>query len=77
MLYEVITVWRRRPQSAAAERGAIQDLAYGTLRFRGWLETVLEALLKKPVRDARLHALLLVGLYQLEHTRAAPHAVVV
>lgn len=73
---ELIGVWRRRPQNSAGERGAIQDLAYGTLRFLGWLEVVLDALLKKPVRDARLRALLLVGLYQLEHTRAAPHAVV-
>ncbi len=73
---ELAGVWRRRAQSTAGDRGAIQDLAYGTLRFLGWLDAVLEALLKKPVRDARLRALLLVGLYQLEHTRAAPHAVV-
>jgi 16S rRNA (cytosine967-C5)-methyltransferase len=73
---ELAGVWRRRPHHSAGERGAIQDLAYGTLRFLGWLEAVLDALLKKPVRDARLRALLLVGLYQLEHTRAAPHAVV-
>jgi 16S rRNA (cytosine967-C5)-methyltransferase len=73
---ELAGVWRRRAQSAPGDRGAIQDLAYGTLRFLGWLEAVLDALLNKPVRDARLRALLLVGLYQLEHTRAAPHAVV-
>ena len=73
---ELTGVWRRRPQNPAGERGAIQDIAYGTLRFLGWLEAVLDALLKKPVPDARLRALLLVGLYQLEHTRAAPHAVV-
>ncbi|HXV09991.1 MAG TPA: 16S rRNA (cytosine(967)-C(5))-methyltransferase RsmB [Burkholderiales bacterium] len=73
---ELTGVWRHRPQNSAGDRGAIQDLAYGTLRFLGWLEVVLDALLKKPIRDARLRALLLVGLYQLEHTRAAPHAVV-
>lgn len=73
---ELASAWRRRPHHTAGERGAIQDLAYGTLRFLGWLEAILDALLKKPVPDARLRALLLVGLYQLEHTRAAPHAVV-
>ena len=73
---ELAGVWRRRVLEAPGERGAIQDLAYGTLRFLGWLETVLDSLLKKPVKDARLRALLLVSLYQLEHTRAAPHAVV-
>lgn len=73
---ELAAAWRRRPHNTAGERGAIQDLAYGTLRFLGWLEAILDALLKKPVRDARLRALLLVGLFQLEHTRAAPHAVV-
>jgi 16S rRNA (cytosine967-C5)-methyltransferase len=73
---ELAALWRRRAHSAARQRGAIQDLAYGTLRFLGWLEAVLDALLQKPLRDARLRALLLVALYQLEHTRAAPHAVV-
>lgn len=73
---ELAALWRRRAQSAARDRSAIQDLAYGTLRFLGWLEAVLDALLQKPLRDARLRALLLVALYQLEHTRAAPHAVV-
>ncbi len=73
---ELAALWRRRAHSAARDRGAIQDLAYGTLRFLGWLEAVLDALLQKAVRDAQLRALLLVALYQLEHTRAAPHAVV-
>lgn len=73
---ELALLWGRRALAAQRERGAIQDLAYGTLRFLGWLEAVLDALLQKPIRDARLRALLLVALYQLEHTRAAPHAVV-
>lgn len=73
---ELARLWERRSQSTSQERAAIQDLAYGTLRFLGWLEAVLDALLQKPLRDARLRTLLLVALYQLEHTRAAPHAVV-
>ena len=73
---ELGAVWRRHTQLAARERAAIQDLAYGTLRFLGRLEALLEALLQKPLRDARLRTLLLVALYQLGHTRAAPHAIV-
>ncbi len=73
---ELGTAWRRHTQLAARERAAIQDLAYGTLRFLGRLEALLDALLDKPLSDARLRTLLLVALYQLEHTRAAPHAIV-
>jgi 16S rRNA (cytosine967-C5)-methyltransferase len=69
-------IWRRHPRLAAQERGALQDLAYGTLRFLGRLDALLEELLDRPLRDARLKPLLLTALYQLEHTRAAPHAVV-
>jgi len=69
-------LWRRHPQLAARDRAAIQDLAYGTLRFLARFEALLEALLDKPLKDARLRPLLLVALYQLEHSRAAPHAIV-
>jgi 16S rRNA (cytosine967-C5)-methyltransferase len=73
---ELSALWRRHPQLAARERAAIRDLAYGTLRFLGRLEALLEALLETRLADARLRALLLTALYQLEHTRAAPHAIV-
>ena len=73
---ELGTAWRLHTQLAARERAAIQDLAYGTLRFLGQLEALLEALLDQPLSDARLRTLLLVALYQLEHTRAAQHAIV-
>jgi len=58
------------------QRGALQDLSYGTLRFYGHLVRVLDQLLHKPVQDMQLRCLLLVALYQLLHTKAAPHAVV-
>ena len=65
---------------ATAARGAgarrSQDLAYGTLRFLGHLEALLDELLERPLRDARLRALLAHALYQLVHTRAAHHAIV-
>jgi 16S rRNA (cytosine967-C5)-methyltransferase len=69
-------VWQRHPRLAARNRAAIQDLAYGTLRFLPRFESPLEMLLDKPLKDARLRPLLLAALYQLEHSRAAPHAVV-
>lgn len=70
------TSWRRHPQLAARDRAAIQDLVYGTLRLLPRFEALLEALLDRPLKDARLRPLLLAALYQLGHTRAAPHAVV-
>ena len=73
---ELAAVWRRHTLLAARERAAVQDISYGSLRQLGLLEALLEALLGKPLRDARLRALLLVALYQLEHTRARPHAIV-
>jgi 16S rRNA (cytosine967-C5)-methyltransferase len=69
-------LWARHPQLAAGERAAVQDLAYGTLRFLGRLQALLDELLDRPLRDPRLRALLLTALYQLEHTRAARHAIV-
>ncbi|OGA23116.1 MAG: 16S rRNA (cytosine(967)-C(5))-methyltransferase [Betaproteobacteria bacterium RIFCSPLOWO2_02_FULL_67_26] len=73
---ELAAAWRRHPQLDGHDRAAIQDLAYGALRFRARLDALLDALLDKPLKDARLRMLLLVALYQLEYTRAAPHAVV-
>jgi 16S rRNA (cytosine967-C5)-methyltransferase len=73
---ELGAAWQRHGELDARARGAVQDLAYGTLRFLGRLDALLDALLKKPLEDARLRALLLVALYQLDRTRAAPHAIV-
>jgi 16S rRNA (cytosine967-C5)-methyltransferase len=69
-------VWRGHARMEPRSRPVIQDLAYGTLRFLARLEALLDSLLDRPLEDARLRALLLVALYQLEHTRAAAHAVV-
>ena len=73
---ELAAAWRRHAGADAATRAATQDLAYGTLRFLSRFEALLDALLEKPLKDAQLRALLLVALYQLERTRAAPYAVV-
>ena len=68
--------WQQHPQLTSQQRGAITDLSYGTLRFGAQLEAVLAQLLEKPLRDESLRWLLLVALYQLQHTRAAPYAIV-
>jgi len=69
-------VLARHPQLVSRQRAAITDLAYGTLRFGMALEVVLDQLLTAPLRDKVLRRLLLVALYQLQYTRAAPHAIV-
>ncbi|MGZ8256995.1 MAG: transcription antitermination factor NusB, partial [Gallionella sp.] len=61
---------------SASERGAIQDLSYGTLRFYGQLKEVLELLLHNPLTDERVGYLLLVTLYQLQYSKAQQHVVV-
>ncbi len=69
-------IWRSDPALSKQQRGAIQDLSYGALRFYGQLDAVLGFLLKKPLRDKHLHHLLLVSLYQLQYSRAQSHTVV-
>jgi 16S rRNA (cytosine967-C5)-methyltransferase len=69
-------VWRAHADLSDQQRGAIQDLSYGVLRFYGQLNTLLELLLNKPLWDENLRCLLLVGLYQLIYSKTAPHAIV-
>lgn len=56
-------------------RGFVQELAYGTLRHWGRLGALADALSARPL-EARVAALVAVALYQLDHTRAPPFAVV-
>ena len=58
------------------ERGALQDIVYGSLRQLGRLDAWLEVLLERPLTDPQLGWLLRVALYQLAYTRAPAHAVV-
>lgn len=80
-----VVVVRRFLDAALATRLAgapaaalIQELTYGTLRWYHALQCVSELFLRKPLKpkDADLHALLLVGIYQLRHMRVATHAAV-
>lgn len=67
---------RLQALSTAGERGALQDIVYGSLRYLGRLNVWLEALLQRPLTDPQLGWLLRVALYQLAFTRAPAHAVV-
>lgn len=58
------------------ERGALQDIVYGSLRQLGRLDAWLDALLERPLTDPELGWLLRVAIYQLAYTRAPAHAVV-
>lgn len=62
--------------AATQDRAALQDITYGTLRFLGQIDALLERLLERPLENDRLRNVLRVALYQLVHTRAAAHAVV-
>ena len=70
----------RALQASGAEstpaRAFVHEIAYGTLRHWGTLEAIVRALAHQPPADARLVAIMAVALYQLEHMRAEPHAVV-
>jgi 16S rRNA (cytosine967-C5)-methyltransferase len=62
---------------AAGESDAlVRDLTYGTLRHLGTQRALLRALAPRGVTEPGLEALLCVGLYQLQHTRAGQHTVV-
>ncbi|WP_039918022.1 16S rRNA (cytosine(967)-C(5))-methyltransferase RsmB [Cellvibrio mixtus] len=60
------------------DRALLQELCFGTCRFYPQLQAYTECLLDKPLRakDNDVQALLLLGLYQLLHTRIPDHAAI-
>lgn len=60
------------------DRALAQDLAFGTARWQPRLSLLAEKLMEKPFKagDRDLEALLLIGLYQLFHTRIPAHAAI-
>ncbi|RAS20133.1 MULTISPECIES: 16S rRNA (cytosine(967)-C(5))-methyltransferase RsmB [Microvirgula] len=58
------------------ERAQLIDLTHGALRRYGSLRARLDRLLSRPLTEPLIDRLLIVALYQLEATRAAPYAVV-
>lgn len=67
---------RRHSGFSVQERGALQDLCYGTLRYHSRLDFMLDRLLERPMQDTSLRLLLLVAIYQLQYTRAGHHVIV-
>lgn len=67
-----------KTKCAPDQRALLQELSYGVLRQAPRLERWLASLLARPLkpRDRDLHALLLLGLYQLEYLRIPAHAAV-
>lgn len=62
----LIRCWREHGDLIPAQRGAIQDLAYGALRRYGLGDFILSKLLHKPLSEPILQAILLCALYRLE-----------
>jgi len=60
------------------DRAFVQAICYGVCRFYTRLDVVLSHLLQHPMRekDSDVHALLLVGLYQIMEMRIPDHAAV-
>jgi len=65
-------------QVADNDRSLLQELCFGSCRHYPQLSAFTELLLEKPLRakDADIQALLLIGLYQLLHTRIPDHAAI-
>jgi 16S rRNA (cytosine967-C5)-methyltransferase len=68
--------FRRAGDLSPSNRGALQDIAYGSVRRLAELKFWLRKLVPRPLPEPAVERLLLVALYQLAHTRAAPYAVV-
>lgn len=65
-------------QKGAGEHALVQEMCYGVLRWQPRLTAILAHLMRKPLkeRDANIHTLLLLGLYQLIYMRTPNHAAV-
>ncbi len=64
------------PNATLQQKGAAADLSYGTLRFYGEIDAYLSQLMEKPLTDERIHALLLVAVFQLLYDKADSFTVV-
>ncbi|MBA6347752.1 16S rRNA (cytosine(967)-C(5))-methyltransferase RsmB [Colwellia sp. BRX8-9] len=60
------------------DKGLLQELCYGVLRYLPALEHDLRQLMDKPLKGKQRvgHFLILVGIYQVKHTRIPDHAAV-
>jgi 16S rRNA (cytosine967-C5)-methyltransferase len=60
------------------EKRFAQELCYGVCRWYFLLESILNNFVDKPIKekDSDIKLLLLLGIYQLQFTRVAPHAAI-
>jgi 16S rRNA (cytosine967-C5)-methyltransferase len=76
-LNEALTgLWRKMPDLPPGQRGAVQDLAYSTLRRFGRDDFSLSRLMDRPLRDIPVRALLLVALARLAARPEEAHTIV-
>ncbi|PIV48332.1 MAG: 16S rRNA (cytosine(967)-C(5))-methyltransferase RsmB [Gallionellaceae bacterium CG02_land_8_20_14_3_00_60_115] len=69
-------VLRAHAEFSPQQRGALQDLGYGTVRYFARLQFFLDRLLTRPLREPHLGYLMAVALYQLEFSKSAEHVIV-
>lgn len=69
------TLWARRPDTPPGVRGAILDLAYGTLRDYGRQDFILDQLLEKPLPEP-VQSLLRIALHRLDVRPDTAHTTV-
>jgi 16S rRNA (cytosine967-C5)-methyltransferase len=63
-------------EAPGRRRALVQELTHGTLRHWGTLDALVRVLASKPFSDRALGCLVAVAIYQLDHTRAPPFAIV-
>ncbi|BFM09859.1 16S rRNA (cytosine(967)-C(5))-methyltransferase RsmB [Simiduia litorea] len=63
-------------KAQARDKGLVQELCFGACRWFYRYNPIIQSLLAKPFKpkDADIHALLLLGLYQIEQMRVPDHA---
>ena len=82
VLHAVVAGARLEPQlhtlasPLGQDRALVQELCYGGLRYWWQLQAAVRACIAKPIKpgDRVLESLLVIGMYQLLHTRIPDHA---
>ncbi len=69
---------RLEPSVRERDRALLRELCYGSLRWHPQLAALIKPQLQKPLKkaDADIEQLLIVGAYQLLHTRIPAHAAI-
>lgn len=69
-------LWRAHPEFDARARGAVQDMLFGTLRDYGRGECMLGVLMRQPLTEPTIDALLRICLHELEVRPDTAHTLV-